>query len=65
MLHDAFLLAEAADLCYCVVMNLTSYLVNETAYQPWAVATEWFSQMNRLLDGTSAYQRFQVCNLPH
>ncbi|XP_076239351.1 glutamyl aminopeptidase [Calliopsis andreniformis] len=60
LLHDAFLLAEAADLCYSVVMNLTSYLVNETAYQPWAVATEWFGLMNRLLDGTDVYPRFQI-----
>nr|XP_034173930.1 glutamyl aminopeptidase-like [Osmia lignaria] len=59
LLHDAFLLAEATELHYHVVMNLTSYLAKETAYQPWAVAAEWFEQMNRLLGGTRVIHRFQ------
>ncbi|OAD61534.1 Glutamyl aminopeptidase [Eufriesea mexicana] len=42
LLHDAFLLAET-HLDYSIVMNLTSYLMNEDAYQPWVVAMEWFA----------------------
>lgn len=59
LLHDAFLLAET-DLNYFIVMNLTSYLVKENAYQPWVVTVEWFNQMNRLLAGTPLLKRFQV-----
>nr|XP_003703002.2 PREDICTED: glutamyl aminopeptidase-like [Megachile rotundata] len=59
LLHDAFLLAGGIELHYHVVMNLTSYLSNETEYQPWAVAAEWFERMNRLLGGTSVIDRFQ------
>lgn len=59
LLHDAFLLAET-HLDYSIAMNLTSYLMNEDAYQPWVVAMEWFGQMNRLLEGTSILSRFQV-----
>ncbi|XP_053979682.1 glutamyl aminopeptidase-like [Hylaeus volcanicus] len=59
LLHDAFLLAGAADLRYSAAMNLTSYLAIETAYQPWAVAVEWFTQMNRLLARTRVHERFQ------
>ncbi|CAK9820849.1 Glutamyl aminopeptidase [Anthophora plagiata] len=59
LLHDAFLLAET-NLDYSTVMNLTSYLVNETDYQPWVVATEWFGQMNRLLSSTTLLNRFQT-----
>ncbi|KZC03967.1 Glutamyl aminopeptidase [Dufourea novaeangliae] len=59
LLHDAFLLADAADLNYSAVMNLTVYLVNETHYQPWAVASDWFGQMNRLLGKTRVHARFQ------
>ncbi|XP_016915887.1 glutamyl aminopeptidase-like [Apis cerana] len=58
LLHDAFLLAET-DLNYFIVMNLTSYLVKENAYQPWAVTVEWFNQMNRLLAGTHLLKCFQ------
>ncbi|XP_026670128.1 glutamyl aminopeptidase-like isoform X2 [Ceratina calcarata] len=58
LLHDAFLLAET-DLSYSIVMNLTSYLANENAYQPWAVAAEWFGQMNRLLAGRNVHANFQ------
>ncbi|KOC70006.1 Glutamyl aminopeptidase [Habropoda laboriosa] len=58
LLHDAFLLAET-NLDYSIVMNLTSYLTNEEDYQPWAVATEWFGQMNRLLSKTAILNRFQ------
>ncbi|XP_017765836.1 PREDICTED: glutamyl aminopeptidase-like [Eufriesea mexicana] len=58
LLHDAFLLAET-HLDYSIVMNLTSYLMNEDAYQPWVVAMEWFGQMNRLLEGTIVLPRFQ------
>ncbi|XP_076628458.1 glutamyl aminopeptidase [Colletes latitarsis] len=59
LLHDAFLLADATDLCFSVAMNLTSYLPIETAYQPWAVAADWFARMNRLLQGTRVHARFQ------
>ncbi|CAL7934472.1 unnamed protein product [Xylocopa violacea] len=58
LLHDAFLLAEV-DLNYSVVMNLTSYLMNEDDYQPWVVAAEWFGRMNKFLRGTSLLPRFQ------
>ncbi|XP_031845026.2 glutamyl aminopeptidase [Nomia melanderi] len=59
LLHDAILLGDAADLSYFAVMNLTTYLVNETHYQPWAVIAEWFGRMNRLLGETRVYARFQ------
>ncbi|EFN86102.1 Leucyl-cystinyl aminopeptidase [Harpegnathos saltator] len=59
LLHDAFLLADATDMCYCVAMNLSTYLRHETALQPWTVASRWLVQTSRLLHGTYAYARFQ------
>ncbi|XP_043517874.1 glutamyl aminopeptidase-like [Frieseomelitta varia] len=58
LLHDAFLLA-GAGLNYSTAMNLTFYLMNEHAYQSWAVAMEWFGQMNRLLHKTHVLRRFR------
>ena len=59
LLHDAFLLA-GAGLNYSTAMNLTFYLMNEHDYQPWAVAMEWFGQMNRLLHKTHVLRCFRV-----
>ncbi|KAK1126499.1 hypothetical protein K0M31_005134 [Melipona bicolor] len=64
LLHDAFLLA-GADLNYSTAMNLTFYLTNENAYQPWVVAVEWFEQMNRLLHETHSYARGLVDRIYH
>ncbi|XP_078036701.1 aminopeptidase A [Augochlora pura] len=60
LLHDAFLLADAAALNYASAMNLSVYLSNESSYQPWAVAVDWFGQMNRMLTGTKTHDRFQL-----
>ncbi|XP_032671075.1 glutamyl aminopeptidase-like [Odontomachus brunneus] len=59
LLHDAFLLADATDMCYCIAMNLSTYLRNETALQPWIIASQWLIQTGRLLHDTHVYARFQ------
>ncbi|XP_015606288.2 glutamyl aminopeptidase isoform X2 [Cephus cinctus] len=59
LLHDAFLLADSNDLCYCAVLNLTTYLTNENALQPWTVAANWLHQTDKLLSGTKLYLHFQ------
>ncbi|KAL2722861.1 glutamyl aminopeptidase-like [Vespula squamosa] len=59
LLHDAFILGDNKDLSYHIVLNMTTYLKNETALQPWIVAGQWINRINRLFRSTNLHHPFQ------
>ncbi|XP_059047382.1 glutamyl aminopeptidase-like [Achroia grisella] len=59
LLNDAFALAEASAVSYGLALNLTSYLVVEDDYVPWATASHIFSALRSRLLNTLAYEHLQ------
>ncbi|XP_047352813.1 glutamyl aminopeptidase-like [Vespa velutina] len=59
LLHDAFILGDNNDLSYHIVLNMTTYLKNESALQPWIVAGQWINHVNRLFRSTNLHRPFQ------
>ncbi|KAK2583677.1 hypothetical protein KPH14_009606 [Odynerus spinipes] len=59
LLHDAFILGDTSNLSYRLILNMTTYLYNERALQPWTVAGQWINRVNRLLHSTKLHRQFQ------
>ncbi|XP_043670825.1 puromycin-sensitive aminopeptidase-like protein isoform X1 [Vespula pensylvanica] len=47
------------DLSYHIVLNMTTFLKNESALQPWIVAGQWINRINRLFRSTNLHRPFQ------
>uniref|UniRef100_T1GD19 ERAP1-like C-terminal domain-containing protein n=1 Tax=Megaselia scalaris TaxID=36166 RepID=T1GD19_MEGSC len=59
LIDDAFALADAAQLNYGIAFDLTRYLVEETAYVPWEVASsKLLSLKNKLYYTPVVYERY-------
>ncbi|KAF7396623.1 hypothetical protein HZH66_007485 [Vespula vulgaris] len=59
LLHDAIILGDNKDLSYHIVLNMTTFLKNESALQPWIVAGQWINRINRLFRSTNLHRPFQ------
>lgn len=63
LLDDLFSLADAGELDYNIVMDISTYLTKEYHALPWAVAKSKFMTMNTLLTssiGPHTAEKFQV-----
>ncbi|XP_014211540.1 glutamyl aminopeptidase [Copidosoma floridanum] len=59
LLEDGFSLANAEQLDYLIVLNMTLYLGNEKNYPPWYVAASNFKFIDSLLSSTTFLQKFR------
>ena len=60
IMDDALNLAEAGQLDYETVFNLTRYLERETEYVPWDAALSSFSYIKSMMKRTSGYGLLKV-----
>ncbi|RZC34917.1 glutamyl aminopeptidase [Asbolus verrucosus] len=55
LLEESFSIAESGDLSYKIPLELTKYLVNETNYIPWSVASSELQELAKYLQ-TSEFE---------
>ena len=60
LIDDAFNLGRAGELSQTIALDITLYLVKETEYVPWKVATSALRYLDVMLCKTGAYGSFQV-----
>ena len=59
LIDDSFSLADADIMDYSIPFSLLQYLINETDYIPWAVASHNILLINSKLTGTRIYSQYQ------
>lgn len=59
LIDDAASLANAELLDYKILLNILSYLRNDTEYIPWLAASRTLTQLERRLRGSSIYNDFE------
>ncbi|CAL7935740.1 unnamed protein product [Xylocopa violacea] len=57
LIDDAFNLARAGYVDYCIPFNLSQYLVQEREYEPWVAAVNNFRFLNKMLSSVPHVQQ--------
>ena len=60
LLEESFSIAESGDLSYTIPLTLTKYLVNETHYIPWSVASSRLQSISNYLQTSQFDSNFKV-----
>ncbi|XP_063912999.1 aminopeptidase A-like isoform X2 [Zophobas morio] len=59
LLEESFSIAESGDLSYTIPLTLTKYLVNETHYIPWSVASSRLQSISNYLQTSQFDSNFK------
>ncbi|XP_043274166.1 glutamyl aminopeptidase-like [Venturia canescens] len=59
LLEDAFSLAQASELEYSMVMNMSGYLRLERSSVPWSIAATKLAAIDKLLSSTDATSKYK------
>lgn len=60
LLHDAWNLAYAGDLCFGTALNMTLFLKHETEYLAWDPLFTMIDHIGRHIDSSDVHKKFQV-----
>lgn len=61
LLHDAWNLAYAGDLCFGTALNMTLFLRYEREYLAWDPIFTMIDHIGRHIDSSEVHKKFQVC----
>lgn len=60
LLHDAWNLAYAGDLCFGTALNMTLFLKHEREYLAWDPVFTMIDHIGRHIDSSKVHNKFQV-----
>lgn len=60
LLEESFSIAESGELTYKIPLSLTKYLVDETNYVPWSVASSKLTQIANYMETSQYHSEFKV-----
>ena len=60
LLHDAWNLAYAGDLCFGTALNMTLFLKHEREYLAWDPLFTMIDHIGRHIDSSDVHKKFQV-----
>lgn len=60
LLHDAWNLAYAGDLCFATALNMTLFLKYEREYLAWDPIFTMIDHIGRHIDSSDVHEKFQV-----
>lgn len=60
LLHDAWNLAYADELCFGTAMNMTLFLKEEKSHVVWEPMFTMIHHISRRIEGTDAYLKFEA-----
>ena len=60
LLHDAWNLAYAGELCFGVAMNMTLFLKEEKSHVVWEPVFTMINHIGRRIEGLDVYLKFEV-----
>ncbi|XP_068911741.1 glutamyl aminopeptidase isoform X1 [Tenebrio molitor] len=60
LLEESFSIAESGELTYKIPLSLTKYLVDETNYVPWSVASSKLTQIANYMETSQYHSEFKT-----
>lgn len=60
LLHDAWNLAYAGDLCFGIALNMTLFLKEEKSHVVWEPVFTMIDHIGRHVEGSCVYVKFEV-----
>lgn len=60
LLHDAWNLAYAGELCFSIAMNMTLFLKEEKCHVVWEPVFTMIHHVGRRIEGLDVYLKFEV-----
>lgn len=60
LLEESFSIAQSGDLSYEIPLTMTRYLINETNYIPWYVASSQLQQISKNMQTSQYDANFKV-----
>lgn len=63
LLHDAWNLAYAGELCFGIAMNMTLFLKEEKSHVVWEPVFTMIHHVGRRIEGLDVYFKFEVSKL--